>query len=82
VRSTWTGKGIATASARLIAGFGFEHLGLNRVEIVVAQENPASIRVAKKAGARKEGELRRRITLRDRVYDAVLLSLIPEDLVE
>jgi ribosomal-protein-serine acetyltransferase len=82
VRSRWAGRGIATASARLVAGFGFEHLGLNRVEIVAAQENVASIRVAEKAGARKEGRLRRRITVRDRIYDAVLFSLIPEELVE
>jgi RimJ/RimL family protein N-acetyltransferase len=46
----------------------------------MAQENMASIRVAEKAGAKKEGELRRRITVRDRMYDAVLFSLVPEDL--
>jgi len=75
VRSSWTGKGIATAAARLVTGFGFEHLGLNRAEIVVAKENVASIRVAEKAGAKREGNLRRRITVRDKVYDAILFSL-------
>jgi len=80
VRSSWTSRGVATASSRLIAGFGFDHLGLNRVEIVVAKENLASIRVAEKAGAKREGELRSRITVRDSVYDAVLFSLIPQDL--
>jgi ribosomal-protein-serine acetyltransferase len=82
VRSGWTSRGVATASSRLVAGFGFEHLGLNRVEIVAAKENLASIRVAEKAGAKREGELRSRITVRNNVYDAVLFSLIPEDLEE
>jgi ribosomal-protein-serine acetyltransferase len=80
VRSTFTDRGIATAAAEMVAAFGFDHLGLNRVEIVVAKPNSASIRVAEKTGAQPEGELRRRITVRDQVYDAVLFSLIPEGL--
>ncbi|MCG8351336.1 MAG: GNAT family N-acetyltransferase [Chloroflexales bacterium] len=80
VRTSWTGKGIATAAARLVAHYGFEHLGLHRVEIIAAKENLASIRVAEKVGAVREGVLRRRITVRDKVYDAVLFSLIPGDM--
>jgi RimJ/RimL family protein N-acetyltransferase len=80
VRSGWTGKGIATASTKLVANYGFDHLGLNRIEIVAAKENLASIRVAEKIGAEREGDLRRRITVRDKVYDAILFSLIPEDI--
>ena len=79
VRSSWTGKGLATASVKLVANYGFEQLGLNRVEIVVAKPNQASMRVAEKTGAKREGELRRRITVRDTVYDAVLFSLLPGD---
>ena len=80
VRSGWARRGIATASVKLAANYGFEHLGLNRLEIVVAKENVASIRVAEKVGAKREGELRRRITVRDQVYDAFLYSLIPGDI--
>lgn len=55
VRSSRRGGGIAPASARLVASYGFERLGLNRVEIVVAVDNIASIRVAEKADAKREG---------------------------
>jgi len=80
VRSSRVGKGVATAAVKLVANYGFEYLGLNRVEIVVAVENAGSIRVAKKVGATQEGTLRSRIQIRDRVYDALMFSLIPSDL--
>lgn len=82
VRSNWAGRGMATISAKLVAQYGFEKLGLNRVEIVVAQANLASIRVAEKTGAKREGELRRRISVRGKVYDAYMFSLITSDIKE
>ena len=57
----------------------FEHLNLIRAEIVVAVGNTASLRVAEKAGARREGILRNRMVVREMVYDAVIYSLIPQD---
>jgi ribosomal-protein-serine acetyltransferase len=80
VRSSWTGKGTATAASRLVAVFGFTHLALNRIEIVMAKSNQASIRVAEKLGAKREGELRRRICIRGTIHDAWMYSLIPDDL--
>ena len=35
---------------------------------------------AEKAGATREGILRNRLVVRDKVYDAVMFSLIPGDL--
>ena len=57
VRTGQTGQGIATAAVRLVALFGFEDLGLQRLELLVAVENLASRRVAEKSGARCEGLL-------------------------
>jgi RimJ/RimL family protein N-acetyltransferase len=79
VRSSRTGRGIATAATLLAAEFGFEDLGLNRIEILTATENRASGRVAEKAGAQKEGVLRSRLLLHDRPHDAVIYSLIAAD---
>lgn len=79
VRSSCTNRGVATAAAKLVARYGFTRLGLNRVEIVMAKENTASARVAEKAGARFEGELRKRVVVRDKVYDAWLYALLAED---
>jgi RimJ/RimL family protein N-acetyltransferase len=55
VRTSQTGQGIATAAVRLVAQFGFENLGLRRLELLIAVDNHASRRVAEKAGARYEG---------------------------
>src|SRR5207245_765213 len=46
VRTTQTGRGIATRGVRLLARFAFEELKLSRVEIVARVENLASRRVA------------------------------------
>jgi ribosomal-protein-serine acetyltransferase len=57
VRTSQTGRGIATAAVRLVARFGFEDLGLRRLELRIAADNPASRRVAEKAGVTFEGVL-------------------------
>ena len=80
VRTGKTKQGVATSATLLLARFGFEELKLNRIEIVVATENKPSQRVAEKAGATQEGVLRKRLVVRNRVYDAVMYSLIPEDI--
>jgi ribosomal-protein-serine acetyltransferase len=77
VRSTSTKHGIATAATLLLSQFAFNELKLNRVEILIAIENTASQRVAEKAGAKREGILRNRFLLNDKVHDAVMFSLIP-----
>jgi len=79
VRTGATRRGVASRSARLIARFGFEQLGLIRAEIVVSVGNQASLRTAEKAGARPEGVLRNRLVIRERVTDAVMHALIPQD---
>jgi ribosomal-protein-serine acetyltransferase len=80
VRTGQTRRSVATTATRLMARFGFEELGFNRLEIVVATGNAASQRVAEKVGARREGVLRKRLVLRDQAHDAVMFSLVPEDL--
>jgi len=80
VRTSRTKRGVASAAVRLLAQFGFEKLKLNRIEITAAVGNKASQRVAEKVGATREGILRNRIVVRERVYDVVMFSLIPEDL--
>ena len=80
VRTSCGGRGIATAAARLVARFGFQKLGLNRIEILAAVGNRGSQRVAEKTGALREGTLRCRLMINGRSHDAVLYSLIPTDL--
>lgn len=80
VRSKCTRKGIATAAALLVARFGFDELGLNRIEIGAATGNNASLRVAEKIGATRQGIQRRKMAFRDKVYDRQVFSLTPKDL--
>ena len=80
VRTGAAGRGVATAATQLLVRFGFEQLGLQRIEIVAAVGNTASQRVAEKVGAHREGVLRNGIRYRGRNIDAVCFSLIPGDL--
>jgi RimJ/RimL family protein N-acetyltransferase len=80
VRSSCTGRGVATTATLLTARFGLRVLGLQRIEILAAVGNKASQRVAEKAGAKKEGLLRNRLSVRGLAHDAVMYSLIASDL--
>src|SRR5512143_866940 len=79
VRTSRQRQGIASRAARLAARFAVDHLKLIRVEVVVAAGNAASLRVAEKIGAHREGILRNRITVGPQLHDAVMFSFIPED---
>jgi ribosomal-protein-serine acetyltransferase len=80
VRSNYTGKGVATAAALLVARFGFDELGLTRIEVGAATGNIASQRVAENVGATRQGIQKRKIAFRDKVYDRVVFLLTPKDL--
>jgi RimJ/RimL family protein N-acetyltransferase len=79
VRTRKTRHGVATSATRLAARFSFE-LGLNRVELLVPTANVPSQRVAEKAGAKREGLLRKRLQLNGIAHDAFVYSLVAEDL--
>jgi ribosomal-protein-serine acetyltransferase len=80
VRTSRMGKGIATEAARRLAQHGFESLSFQRIEIVVQKDNLASLKVAEKLGAVREGLLRNRLLLHGAPADAYMHSLIPSDL--
>lgn len=79
VRTSMTGRGLATAATRLLARWGLCEAGLQRIEIVAAVGNTASQRVAHKAGAVCEGVFRRRLRVHGEPHDAVIFSLIDDD---
>jgi ribosomal-protein-serine acetyltransferase len=80
VRTSCAGRGVASTAARRVARFGFEELGLQRIEIIVAVGNMGSQRVAVKTGARREGILRKRLLIHGQPQDAVMYSLVAEDM--
>lgn len=76
VRSSRTGRGIASTAAREVARWAFVNTSLNRLEIVVAVGNVGSERAALKAGAEREGVLRQRLILDGQSRDAYMFSIV------
>jgi RimJ/RimL family protein N-acetyltransferase len=75
------GRGVASRATALLARWGLEELGLNRVELVADVENVASVRAAEKAGFVREGIARKaRPDRHGEPHDMVLLSLTRTDL--
>jgi ribosomal-protein-serine acetyltransferase len=80
VRQSRQGQGIAASAAMLVARFGFERLGLIRVEIVTLPDNLSSRRTAEKLGAQFEAIARQRLRVREQAMDAAVYALIPQDM--
>lgn len=80
IRTSRVRQGVATACVPQVIRFGFEELKLNRIELIVAAGNVPSQGLAIKIGAIREGRLRKRLVVRDHVYDAIMFSLTPEDM--
>lgn len=76
VRTSATGRGVATGAVRQLAAFAFGTTDLVRLEIVCAVGNERSQRVAARAGAVREGVLRSRLLLDGQPVDAVMYSLV------
>jgi ribosomal-protein-serine acetyltransferase len=74
------GRGIAVEAVRQAARFGFDTLGLQRIAIMIQPENRASLRVAVKLGAVCEGVARNAIVVAGHPHEAMVHSLVPEDL--
>ena len=78
VRSSATGRGVATDAVRQMIEWARDNTDFRRLEILVATGNAASIRVAEKVGGVREGILRSRLFLQGRFHDAVLFAVILE----
>lgn len=74
------GRGVAAAAVDAACRWAFETLDVDRVELCHAVENPASGRVAEKAGFTYEGHLRRSYRYGDGVKrDELLWSRLSDD---
>ena len=80
IKSSSSGKGIATEASAGLARFGIEHLNLQRLEIIISTNNAKSNRVAEKIGARFEGTLRNRLLLHEKIHNAYIYSIVPREI--
>jgi RimJ/RimL family protein N-acetyltransferase len=74
------GRGHATRAVRLICGWGFEALGLERVVLHAATENLASQQVAQRTGFTREAVLRAYFAGKRGQEDMVAFGLLADEL--
>lgn len=79
IRTSQQNRGIASAATKILAKTAFVESPINRIEILTAVENIPSQKAAEKSGATREGVLRNRLIIGDRIHDAVMFSFIRED---
>ncbi len=73
------GKGFGTEATRLVTGYGFDRLNLNRIWLYVYEHNPAGVRAYEKVGYRREGVLRQGVFRDGRYRDVYLMALLAEE---
>lgn len=77
-RPYW-GQGITTEAARAVIRFGFDYLGLHRIQATCRADNVGSYRVMEKAGLRFEGIMRGRRYVKGRFDDIRMYGLLRSD---
>jgi RimJ/RimL family protein N-acetyltransferase len=70
------GRGLATAALRLLSEWAMDALPVARLQLTTHLDNPASQRVAEKAGYLREGVLRAWTEQRGRRVDLIMYSLL------
>ena len=73
------GQGHVTRGVRLITAWGFRSLGLQRIDLMAATENPASQRVAERCGFTREAVLRSYLQGKEGRQDMVAFGLLARD---
>jgi ribosomal-protein-alanine N-acetyltransferase len=77
-RRYWT-RGYMTEALREVVRFGFEQMGLNRIQATCLVRNVASYRVMEKAGMAFEGVLREYAFAKGRFEDLKMYSVIRKE---
>ncbi len=73
------GKGIITDACRTLIKYGFETLGLHRLELRAAVDNIRSLAIAPRLGFNKEGILRQAEWVNGTSHDLAVFSLLRQE---
>jgi RimJ/RimL family protein N-acetyltransferase len=81
----WIGRdhwdhGYGTDATRVVCSFGFRHLNLQRIELLVFEPNERGRRVYERVGFRHEGTLRRAHFVGGRHVDVLVMGLLDDEL--
>lgn len=75
----YSGRGLMTEAGRAVVDFGFDELGLHRLQLEAGKDNAPSIRVAEKLGFQREGLAREACRGALGFYDAYRFGLLASD---
>lgn len=73
------GRGIMTEAVRALVKYGFEEIGLNRIEASVDPENERSVKLLERLCFTREGRLREKYYYKGRFHDDLVYSLLLSD---
>jgi [ribosomal protein S5]-alanine N-acetyltransferase len=79
VRGDAWGGGICAEAAGLLLSFAFGALGMERVEMLIEEDNHQSVQAFAKLGVRREGLLRNRLYRAGRFRDVAIFSLLSSE---
>jgi len=79
LNSKYWNKGLMTEALKPVLKFGFENMGLNRIEITCDERNVASSKVAEKNGLKYEGTLRKKKLLKEEYVSIKYYSILKEE---
>lgn len=73
------GRGLGTEATRLVVRYGFETLGLHRLEVRVLSFNARAIACYRSCGFREEGRERENCLLEGEWHDDVIMGLLEDE---
>ncbi|MFC1753042.1 GNAT family N-acetyltransferase [Thermoproteota archaeon] len=79
VMPEYWGRGINTEAKHLLINYAFNQLGLQRLELHIAEKNIRSYKATEKLGAVLEGVLRRNAKLRGRYHNMRVYGILREE---
>lgn len=79
VRAGQRGRGLATGALRVFDHWCATHLGMGRLQAMVAEENTPGLDLAERVGFRREGVLRSYWPSGEGRLDVVAFSMLPDE---
>jgi ribosomal-protein-alanine N-acetyltransferase len=76
------GQGIMTEALRAVLRYGFEKMGLNRIQAIIDSGNTRSLKLVHRLGFQNEGVLRQRSYFNGQFLDDVCSSLLKKEWTE
>jgi ribosomal-protein-alanine N-acetyltransferase len=73
------GKGIMAEALTATIQYGFDHMSLHRIEVLISHHNKRSQTLVRRLGFKREGVLRDHYFIEGRFSDDVIFSLLKEE---